>query len=120
MVYDSREYIAQRIKTARLRSGLTQEELAEKINISTQQISRIETGMYVPSLPTFLHIADVLNLTLEEFGVNNSKKENETLKNLIFLIHSFNETELECCFNNIQALIKNFEFIKAEHKKSFI
>ena len=40
----------------RLLRGLTQEELAEKLNISWRQVQRIETGKCTPSLKTFKNL----------------------------------------------------------------
>lgn len=47
----------------RLLRGLTQEELAEKLNISWRQVQRIETGKCTPSLKTFKKLIKVLNIS---------------------------------------------------------
>ena len=112
MIEYNKEFVAKKIKMARINAGLTQDELAEKINISAQQVSRIEVGMYIPSLPTFLHIASTLNLTLNDFGINTVSSKNKTMAALIKLMHTFNETELECCYNTVNTLTKNFKLLK--------
>ena len=112
MIYDDKEFISQKIKTERERAGLTQEELAEKINVSSQHVSRIETGMYLPSFPTFLHIAKALNLTLEDFGVTSVKKENIILDNFIKLLYTLNDNELTYYYNVTKAQIDNIELLK--------
>ena len=115
MIYTGKDFIAKKIRNARLKSGLTQEKLAEKIDISTQQVSRIEVGSYIPSLPTFLKIAYVLNIGLDEFGIddNTNVKDNLPLRDeLIKMIYTFNEIELECCYNAIQAQLRNFKLLK--------
>ena len=45
--------------------GLTQEELAERIDRSTQFISTIERGLAGPSLETVLHLCEVLGTSTE-------------------------------------------------------
>lgn len=54
--------IGQRIKQAREIIGLTQEQLAEKVNLSTSHISVIERGVKPPKLETFVEIVNVLKV----------------------------------------------------------
>ncbi len=57
--------IGSRIKMARENMGWTQEELAEKIDRSTQFISTIERGVAGPSLGTIISLCEVLNVSSE-------------------------------------------------------
>lgn len=57
--------IGNRIKLARENMGWTQEELAEKIDLSTQFISTIERGVAGASLGTIIKLCDVLNVSSE-------------------------------------------------------
>lgn len=50
----------------RKQQGLTQENLAEMIDITQQHMQRIETARSVPSLPTLLNIADALGVPVEK------------------------------------------------------
>jgi transcriptional regulator with XRE-family HTH domain len=54
--------IGQRIKQAREIIGLTQEQLAEKVNLSTSHMSVIERGVKPPKLETFVEIVNVLKV----------------------------------------------------------
>lgn len=112
MVYDDKLFIANKIRIARKKANMTQAELAEAINISTQQVSRIEIGTYIPSVPTFLRIVNILGLSLSEFGVNPNIKENASRDKLIKQICSLDEKELECCINAIETTIKNCNIMK--------
>ena len=49
-------------KKYRLKKGLTQEELAEILNISTRQLQRIENEECIPSLNVIKKIIKVLNI----------------------------------------------------------
>ena len=55
--------IGTRIKEARERAHLTQEELAEKVDISPTHMSVIERGVKTPKLDTFVKIVNALNLS---------------------------------------------------------
>jgi transcriptional regulator with XRE-family HTH domain len=53
------------IRKARLNSGLTQQELAEKIEVFQIDISRYETGKFQPSAKRLTKLALVLNCSIE-------------------------------------------------------
>lgn len=113
----NKTYISEKIKTERVKAGYTQEEFAERIGITPQHFSCIELGKSLPSLPVFLNIAEVLNLTLRDFGLNSKEKVNEKLDKFTKLLCSLNDAELDCYYNIMQNLIKNFESIKKTKAK---
>lgn len=51
-----------KIKEARENKGYTQEELAERLNLSVQHVSVIERGKKSPRLETFINIANELEV----------------------------------------------------------
>lgn len=60
--------LAVRIRDLRLNAGLTQEQLAEKIGVKKQNISRYENGRVEPNIRTAKKIADALGVSLEEMA----------------------------------------------------
>lgn len=58
--------IGQKIRQIRKAHGLSQEELAERINISTTHMSHIETGNTKLSLPVFVNIAMTLEVRTDD------------------------------------------------------
>jgi putative transcriptional regulator len=55
-----------KLKLARIENKLTQEELAEKIEVTRQTIGLIEKGKYNPSLNLCIKIAKSLDKTLDQ------------------------------------------------------
>ena len=55
-----------KVKEIREFNSLTQEQLAQKVNVSRQSIISIEKGHYIPTTLLTLKIANVLNVTTEE------------------------------------------------------
>jgi len=53
-------------KLARIENGLSQEQLADKVEVSRQTIGLIERGRYNPSLRLCIRIAKALNRTLDQ------------------------------------------------------
>ena len=46
--------------------GLTQQELAEKLNVTNKAVSKWETGQGAPDIGTLSPLADVLRVTVDE------------------------------------------------------
>ncbi len=62
-----------KVKEIREFNSLTQEQLAQKVNVSRQSIISIEKGHYIPTTLLTLKIANVLNVTAEElFKLDNT------------------------------------------------
>ena len=55
-----------KLKMARVENDLTQEELADRINVTRQTISLIEAGNYNPSLNLCIAICKELGKTLDD------------------------------------------------------
>lgn len=62
------------IKRAREKKHLTQEQLAEMVNLSTTHISVIERGVKAPKLETFIDIANALDVTSDSLLTGTLKK----------------------------------------------
>lgn len=58
--------IGKRIKIARINQNMTQESVAERIGITPQHVSNIETGNSSVSLTTLVAIANLLKVSADE------------------------------------------------------
>ena len=70
--------IAEKIAHRRKELGITQKELAEKLNVSDKTLSRWETGKQIPDALTMLEIAKALNMTINEVYGMEQKEENDS------------------------------------------
>ena len=69
--------IGRRIKAAREKKRLTQEQLAEYVDLSPMHVSVIERGVKLPKLETLINIANVLDVSADvllQDVVNNQIK----------------------------------------------
>lgn len=64
-VLEPQYQIARAIIAARLESGMTQAELAEKVSLSQSNISRLESGTFNPTVQTLEKVAAGLGKKLE-------------------------------------------------------
>lgn len=58
-----------RLEELRARNGLTQQELADKLEVSRQTIISLEQGRYNPSILLAFRTARLFDLTIEEIFI---------------------------------------------------
>jgi putative transcriptional regulator len=63
-----------RLRILRAERAWSQQDLAEKLEVSRQSVNAIETGKYDPSLPLAFRIAELFNLAIEEIFVSPSSR----------------------------------------------
>ena len=62
-----------RLRELRVSKEWTQEDLAEKLNVSRQTVNSIEVEKYDPSLPLALKIARLFKVPVEEIFDDGSR-----------------------------------------------
>jgi transcriptional regulator with XRE-family HTH domain len=105
--------IGKKIADKRILLGITQEELAEKLDTSANYISNIETGIKSGSLVFYLKIANELKLSLDYLfseeipNVDVTKANNKELIELIDML-SKDEKQMANVFirNIVKSLIE--------------
>ena len=65
MLFDTKDF-GFRVKMLRKCSGLTQEQLAEKLHISISHLAKIEIGRNAPSVDLVLEMAEFFGVTVDE------------------------------------------------------
>lgn len=65
--------ISNKVKSLRLKKGLSQESLASAVNVTRQTIISLEKGSYIPSLLLAFDLSEVFGLPIEAIF----KKENK-------------------------------------------
>lgn len=81
-----RQIVGQNIRLFRQTQGLTQELLAERLDISDSYIGYLERGAKSPSLELLAKIADVLQVEPEVLLTSPKGEKNQELKKLLGLL----------------------------------
>ena len=94
-----RQQIGLRIAVLRKKAGLSQTELAEKLGISPQAVSKWESGKNLPDIDTFCELAWLFNTTLDsivnsELFFDNSKEKQVLPANVKKLVSSSSQRKL--------------------------
>ena len=65
--------IGEKLKSSRLNAGMTQEQIAEKINVSRQTISNWENGKSLPDVISLIEISDLYQISLDDLLKGDKK-----------------------------------------------
>ena len=92
--------VGKRIKKRRKRQKLTQEQVAECVNISGQHMSNIERAVSIPSTEVIMKLAAALDTTPDEFLVGSSKYPGEEWKAVADKLRPLDSKQLDLasCF----------------------
>ena len=101
-----------RVRQARKNAGMTQAELAEKKNLDTTTISRIENGNLSTSFSSMLNFSKVLNVRFE-YLICDYLEEKPSISDpleleILDLLRPLPEHYKRYIRDNIQSLIREF------------
>lgn len=94
------------LKELRKEKGLTQEQFAEKLNVSGRTVSRWETGSNMPDISLLVEIAEFYDTNIPEIinGERKSEKMNEELKEVAESMSNYAGAEKKNIVKNIRGL----------------
>lgn len=100
--------IGKNVQKLRKQMWYTQEQLAEKINISTVHMSHIETGAVTMSLDCLLNLCQALNTTPDSILLGSySIDSSSTVKQLLPYIERMTDDEKKFLLDFAEALDKS-------------
>lgn len=99
--------LGERLKEARIKKHMTQEELSEKIDSATSSISHLENGTHSPSLKTLIKICNVL-----EIGTDSLLCDSLPAISSYYLDKDFEKLLADCTVQEKQLLFKISEAAK--------
>lgn len=102
-----KETIGKKIRQIRKEKGLSQEELSEKIDISPRHMCTIENGNSFPSIETFIKIAEILDININDFFNLNLESSDNLRAEIYNLIQTSTVHELKLIQNIITAIHNN-------------
>ena len=85
------------LKELRKEKDLTQEQLAEMLNVSGRSVSRWETGNNMPDLGILVELADYYDVDIREIlnGERKGETMNKDLKETLEQVAEYSDTEKE-------------------------
>jgi putative transcriptional regulator len=68
-----------RLRVLRAERNWSQQDLAQRLDVSRQSVNAIETGKYDPSLPLAFRIAELFQLTIEEIFLSPTRHSSRAI-----------------------------------------
>ena len=89
MVYDI-AVSGERIRQLRKAKGMTQEQLAIKLNIGDRYLRKIETGEKVPSIDILVELSSLFDVSLD-YIITGKQPQNDLKQRLCAVIQELSE-----------------------------
>ena len=85
------------LKELRKEHELSQEQLAERFNVSSRSISRWENGNTMPDISVMIELADFYDIDIRDLlrGERKSEKMEENLKETLVMVAEYTEADKE-------------------------
>jgi putative transcriptional regulator len=71
--------LTNRLRVLRAERSWSQQQLADRLDVSRQSVNAIETGKYDPSLPLAFRIAELFGLAIEEVFESPSRRSSKAI-----------------------------------------
>lgn len=113
-----RKNIGKKIKLARAKAEYTQEELAEKISLSTRYISQLERGIAFGSASTIINVCKALNINSDFLFSDLINNETPILDNIMDDKFLEDYLKLNDYNKNIIAVFTN-ELLKIQNREEY-
>ena len=105
-IVDLKEMIGSRIQEIRNKKGITQDQLSEKVGISSKYLSSIERGKENPTLNTILKMARSLDVKPDEFFTHLEIEDPAKRKSMIIeMLDEADEDKLKLIYKVLSAMI---------------
>ena len=68
-----------RLKVLRAERNWSQQDLAERLEVSRQSVNAIETGKYDPSLPLAFRISELFGRSIEDIFISPASRSSKAI-----------------------------------------
>ena len=103
--------LGNRIRDRRTELYLSQETVAEKAEVSTNTISRIECGQTAMSIEIFIKLVDVRDVDVGELlgGIVFADRRDGRFQDMFYRIHHLKECEQTVVLQTMETLVKGIQ-----------
>ncbi len=98
------ESVGRAIARHRLRVGLTQEEVAERLGIGNEAVSRIERGVVIPNIARLYDFASIFHCEAAELLSEASLRSDDQARQISRLLDALTEADRQLVLGLVQRL----------------
>lgn len=89
----------------RLELGITQDQVAEKLGIGYEAVSRMERGMTTPTIARLAELADILGCGIEELLLESSYRQQDQTGKINAMLQRLSPKDRDILTSTIRSLI---------------
>jgi transcriptional regulator with XRE-family HTH domain len=97
--------VGQAIALRRAAAGLSQEKVAEALGITREAVSRMETGVAVPTVVRLAELAEIFGCGIEELLTDASNRKIDQASRILELLDGLSEEKREMLMSVIRQLV---------------
>lgn len=97
------------IRIARIKNGLSQEGLAEMVDITPTHLKHLESGHRNPSINVFIDIARCLNMSVDNIIFPQKTADQSMIKEIENCLTKCSERQLQILLDLLNSLLRNTE-----------
>ena len=99
--------IGEAIKNSRIKKMMTQEELAEILDVTPTHIKHLESGHRKPSVPVLFTIAKTLDMSIDNIIFSNKHQNEKTIAEINNRLQYLSDNELNIILDLTDSIKKN-------------
>lgn len=105
---DVQKKLGRRIAAERELLGLSQADLAERVGVATETISRLERGVFDPSIARVESIANALDIALHDlFRFGASSSEERLMNRFLSVVARRSVREVDLALRVVEAVLES-------------
>lgn len=101
--------IGRAIARQRVRSGLTQEEVADRLGVGNEAVSRIERGIVMPNVTRLLEYAQIFDCDLVELLTEASHRPQDQALRMATLLAPLNDADRQLILDIVERLVERLK-----------
>lgn len=111
--------VADAIKALREARGLTQEQLAEKADISVSHLAKIETHARLMGMKTYIRLLEAMDIPIKEHFIHmgTAKKDMMLKEKIWYLVQDCDERETSLLIYSIEGIKKGLKEYQQDSRK---
>lgn len=96
--------VGRAVARQRTRAALTQEEVAERLGVGNEAVSRIERGVVIPNITRLVELAAIFNCEAAELLTESSQRPDDQAARISRLLASLNQTDRQLVMELVERL----------------
>lgn len=98
------KHIGETIAKYRQRAGLTQNDVAEKLEIGYEAVSRMERGLVMPTVERLVELAEIFNCEAADLLTKSSNRAEDQTAQIQGLLTVLNESDRKLILHIVETL----------------